>query len=150
MDEENYRFLRAEAIPFPCVFEKSILTSRLCCGLAIKKNIADREVVQCGSEDFQYYCINWLELLRKKSQFALRLTDTIDSSAVLPHAKEMKIQVGGINGVAIYLAQKQQYIEREAQPNVSVTLELCRTISGDYKQLPFDQIVKSIAHYRVR
>lgn len=153
MDENEYRTARADFVSVPCVFEKSILSSRVRCSESTKKNLAEREVVCCGAVDYQMRCKNWLVLLRKKSQFALHLTKVSGGHEKFPHSKEMKVQVGGILGLAEMLEDKVHECEgRQGMLcDVFTVLNSSSTEYGDaFERLPFEQIVKSIANFRLR
>jgi hypothetical protein len=153
MDENEYRTARSDFVPVPCVFEKSILSSRICCSKAIKKNLAEREVVCCSATEYQLRCKNWLQLLRTKSQFALHLTKVSDGAEKFPHAKEMKVQVGGILGLAAMLEDECQGAERRTDIlcDVFTVLGSCSDKYGtSFEQLPFEQIVINVASFKVR
>jgi len=152
MDEENYKAVRANIISIPCVFEKSILALRVCCSMATKNNIAEREVVRCESAEYQACCENWLKLLRKKSQFALQLSSVKNESTALPHAKEMKVQVGGINGLALLLtdADRKFEVKSEVLHDVGFTLQSCAQCLGGFESVAFEQIIKSVVGFRLR
>jgi hypothetical protein len=152
MDEENYRIAREDIVLIPCAFEKSILASRTCCLQSSKRNIADREVVTCASLEYQSRCKEWLQLLREKSQFALQLTDISNSKVALPHGKEMKIQVGGLRGLAAYSGAKGHELTGAGNETHDVfsTLSVSCGRHESFAGLPFESIIKSVVHYRLR
>lgn len=152
MDEENYRIIRTKVAPVPCAFEKSILALRVCCTHASKINLAEREIVHCASVDHQLCCKEWLQQLRIKSQFSLRLTDVNVEQNTLPHGKEMKVQVGGINGLASLLEQADPhlFIQKDALHDVSFILTACSDRFGSVDKYPFGQIVKFVTAFRLR
>jgi hypothetical protein len=96
MDESAFRRARDRANPQPCAFEKAILARFCSCSLAERQNIAEREAVACGSPPAREQCAALRALLRQNSAFALKLTQV---HAPLPHAKEMKVQCGGLRGL---------------------------------------------------
>ena len=147
MDEEEYKTVSNQTVPVACVFEKSILAIKCSCVYSKKKNIAERQVVMCTAVDRQQRCNSWLQLLRKKSQFSLRIPDVDELATPLPHAKEMKVQVGGIYGLATHYGITSK---DEGLLDVSELLEKCVVEEGGFAELPFDEIVKEITHFRLR
>lgn len=152
MDEESYKSIRTSIVSVPCAFEKSIVAARVCCSRAIKNNIAEREVVRCGSAKHQIRCETWLQMLRQKSQFTLRLPAIINESTVLPHAKEMKVQVGGIGGLFVLLVAAGHKVaeEDDALLDVSLILQACTGYLEEFENLSFEEIIKSVANFRLR
>lgn len=145
MDENEYKSVRSKLISKPCFFERSILALKTQCTKATKKNIAEREVVMCASEQYAERCQSWLALLRQKSQFSLRIPEQV---SVLPHAKEMKVQVGGILGLCKMLEKGTD--EPGFQPDVFEVLEACNERTGSFEHLPFTEIIREIVQFRPR
>jgi hypothetical protein len=153
MDEKEYKTARVDFVSIPCVFEKSILSSRVCCAKAARKNLAEREVVSCSSAEYQTRCQSWLQLLRKKSQFALHLPNINDGLTVLPHSKEMKVQVGGILGLVALLEDIANNCDegRAVQCDVYSVLNTCTIQYGlKFEHVPFEEIVQSVVSFRLR
>ena len=148
MDELEYSTLSKHEAPVKCVFEKSILALKTHCHQSKRKNIADREIVVCSSTVSQQQCTTWLTLLRKKSRFTLGLINHNDFNQVLPHSKEMKVQVGGLLGLASSIDQRVSGNDNN--------LDICNTLNkgvieyDNFNTLPFDQIIKSVSQYRLR
>lgn len=152
MDEDKYKCVRNNEAPIACAFEKSILALRLCCSMANKINIAEREVIRCEADEFQLECCEWLRILRNKSKFSLQLTDIVDFDKALPHAKEMKVQVGGIRGLVLLLEKEGRELtnRKVGLPDVFLTLTESRKRYGRYGDFPFGQLVKSVASFSLR
>jgi len=152
MDENNYKFLRDSMTPVSCVFEKSIVALRVCCSQARKTNIAEREIIRCSSSECRMHCEDWVKILRQKSQFALQLSAIKGELKVLSHAKEMKVQVGGINGLVLLLAKKDQKTaeKRAALHDVNFVLIACIERLGAFTNWPFDEIIKNVSSFRLR
>lgn len=144
MDEREYKSLRSKLIPIPCVFEKSILALRTQCLKSTKKNIAEREVVLCSSEHASARCNDWLKVLRQKAQFSLHIAD---QTSVLPHSKEMKVQVGGILG--LYKLLELEPCE-DVQLDIFRALEACSGRISSFDDMPFEEIIREVAHFRLR
>ena len=144
MDEREYKSERSKLAPVPCVFEKSILALRTQCIKSTKKNIGEREVVLCSSEHASARCNDWLKVLRKKAQFSLHIAD---QTSVLPHSKEMKVQVGGILG--LYKLLDLEPFE-DAQLDIFRALEACSGRVSSFDDMPFEEIIREVAHIRLR
>ena len=145
MDENEYKLIRDELKEFPCAFEKSILALKTQCPQARKKNIAEREIVRCTSSHYATRCADWLVLLRKKSQFALKIPEF---TPILPHSKEMKVQVGGMIGLCEMLGIDTA--EMGFQPNVFAILENCSEQITNIEELSFEKIVREVVHFKPR
>jgi hypothetical protein len=153
MEENEYRDIYQSAIPRRCVFEKGILARRCDCTQACRSNLAEREAVACGSEAAQERCVQWLEQLREKSAFALHVPE-VDGAfsegpvprSQLPHNQEMKIQIGGLQGLIQALGLKVE----EGINDVSRLMEAAREAWGGWEQFPFAEIVRAVAHYKGR
>lgn len=144
MDEREYMSIRSKLIPVPCVFEKSILALRAQCVLSTKKNIAEREVVLCSSEHASARCNDWLRVLRQKAQFSLHIPD---QTSVLPHSKEMKVQVGGILG--LYKLLELEPCE-DGPPDVFRALETCSGRISNFEDVPFEEVIREVVHFQLR
>jgi hypothetical protein len=143
MDEHEYQEVYTSIAPAPCLFEKSILALKLTCVQSSRKNIAEREVVTCLSNACRARCDAWLYLIREKSQFALHLGDTTEP---LPHAKELKVQVGGIRGLDLVLGQSSI----DMNLGVSEILEAAVERFDRLEAVPFTQVVQAVAQFKGR
>jgi hypothetical protein len=128
-----------------CPYEKTILTNHGACSQARKFCIAEREGVQCDSALAQAACLEFLDRLRQQARFALKSTDT---GAALPHAKAMRLQIGGLRGIQSALAPD------DPAPNViadiRATIEAAIARFGTLERLPFDHIMRQVAAYQGR
>jgi hypothetical protein len=145
MDEGEYRSFREGLTKVPCAYEKSILALRLLCSKATKRNIAEREVVMCDSSCHALRCSGWLAELRKKSQFSLQI---VGQTSVLPHSKEIKVQVGGIIGLCKVFGI--DLAEPNSKPDVFSVLETYSERSAKVEELPFAEIMREIVRFRLR
>jgi len=128
-----------------CPYEKSILTNNCRCGEAHKFCIAEREGVHCRSDEAQAQCLDLLETLRVRARFALKATD---GAAALPHAKAMRVQVGGLRGLVAALEP-----EKPVPAKIDDIHEVVRAAVGrfgSFTQLPFQVIIQHIAAYKGR
>jgi hypothetical protein len=144
MDENAYRTAYEAANPLPCSFEKAVLT-RLCgCELARIINLAERETVSCRSAAACDDCRELHALLRHNALFTLKLIH----EGPLPHAKELKVQCGGLLGLQRVLAIEPADHARVA--NVFGLVAAGQKKYGSLSELPYSEIVQSIAAYEAR
>ena len=145
MDQDAFRTTYREINERFCAYEKGILTNNCACSLAHKFCIAEREGVHCASDEAQATCVQLLDLLRRQARFALKTTSY---STALPHAKAMRIQVGGLRGIEAALNPDQPVPARIA--DIRRTIETAIAEYGSLADLPFQEIVKQIAAYQGR
>jgi len=128
-----------------CPFEKSILTNHCRCSRAQRFCIAEREGVNCSSDAAQARCLELLDLLRRQARFALK---TMDGKAALPHAKAMRVQVGGLRGLhAVVMpdAPVPETIE-DIHGIIEAALDRFHALAA----LPYQPIIQQIAAYQGR
>lgn len=158
MDESAFRQARNTMAPRPCAFEKAMLAGACACPLAARRNIAEREAVTCTLAGAREECAALCALLRQNSAFALKLTQV---GAPLPHAKEMKLQCGGLQGVLRALAHsavpepaadapEPDAGGRPSAADVRGLVEAAREKFGGLQNLPYSTIVQSVVAYQIR
>jgi hypothetical protein len=145
LDSDAFRNLYRDVNERACVYEKAILTNECACSEAHKFCIAEREGVRCGSDEAHLTCLELLETLRTQSRFALK---SLGRDQALPHAKAMRLKVGGLKGIALALDPDQPAPARIADVRGLILTALARF--GDLSQLPFPVIMQQIAAYRGR
>ncbi|MGE5027362.1 MAG: hypothetical protein ACM3JK_02715 [Betaproteobacteria bacterium] len=145
MDERAYRDAYNAVNPLACPFEKAILICQCDCREARRVNIAERLTVNCLAARAQSDCSLLLELLRRNSAFALKLTH---ADEVLPHAKYVKVQCGGLLGLQATL-QPEQADAPQVDDIRGLVLE-ARERFGSLEDLPYNEIVRGIAGFQVR
>ncbi|MBK5966941.1 hypothetical protein CCR95_23440 [Thiocystis minor] len=145
MDSEAFRDTYRAINERFCPYEKAILTNQCACSLARKFCIAEREGVQCASDAAQTDCLELLERLRQQARFALK---SIDTRGALPHAKAMRIQVGGLRGIQTVLTPDEPAPMFIA--DIRATIETAVAVFGSLERLPFDVIMQQIAAYQGR
>lgn len=145
MEEDQYRKTYHDINQLRCVFEK-VITARLCnCKQAHRFNLADREGVSCQSAPSHLRCHQLLERLRHNAGFALHLKE-IDGP--LPHAKEIKVQVGGLIGLARLLQAEDA--TTKAITDIQTLMEDVEDKYRGLDFLPYSEIMKSIAAFQGR
>jgi hypothetical protein len=145
MDEDLYRQTYHELNARPCPFEKAILRTCGACSQARRFNIAEREAVGCMHPGAWQRCLDALSVWRQKATFAIQLPQV---DAPLPHGKEIKVQCGGILGL-------QRVLDAAHPAAATVTdiydlLEQATSRFGGVDAFPYEDIVRTIAHYKSR
>ena len=139
MDQDAFRETYREVNENFCAFEKSVLINQCNCSKAERFCIAEREGVHCLSEEGQARCLDALSILRDHATFALReLTE-----GKLPHGKAMRVQIGGMPGLNKLLNGDDTQV-----PDVDAILQAAIQRWGSLEQLPFSEIMPSIAAYK--
>lgn len=144
MDEQEFKEIYQAVNDRRCVFEKAALTRMFACEKLIRMNIAEREAAGCSNPAAQVQCEDLLERLRQSAAFTLKLTHV---SGPLPHAKELKVQCGGLLGL-----QRNVDGDTEARgvANVHGLVEAAKSIYGNLGAFPFQDIVKSVGEFQGR
>lgn len=145
MDEREYRDTYNAVNAQRCVFEKSINSRRSTCTSSRRIHLADREGIACNSAGDKAVCSGFLDYMRSNARFALHQTST---GGPLPHAREIKVQTGGMLGL-----QSLVYPERATHSNVDDIIGILhRALEnyGSFEQLPCDVIVQSIVRFEGR
>ena len=145
MDEDQYRSTYSHVITTRCVYEKAINSRQTSCEQANKVRLADREAVACRSKQNCQRCTDFLEILRSKSLFALKLLDHVGP---LPHAKEIKVQMGSVIGLA--LDNNIEVVKDRKIENIFGLLNNSLDKYGGLRQLPYENLIRSIVNYEGR
>jgi hypothetical protein len=145
MDENHYRDTYRTINETRCWFEKSINSRKCRCSRMERFNLADREGVRCTHKEAQLQCERLLHLMREKAIFALQMT-RLDGP--LPHAKEVKVQLGGMLGLQKVL--HPEFAEAEEVDDIHGTLTEAIERFGDIEALPYEQIVQTVVQIQGR
>ena len=140
MEEQEYKKTFRLVNNAPCVFAKAILRRCCACSRSQKLFIAEREAVACKSPGGRQRCDEVLQVLRDKATFALKLSQ-IDGP--LPHAKELKVQCGGMLGVQESLTQESA----ELVADIHQLLENAFDEYGSAETLPYTEVVRTITRF---
>ncbi|MCK9531278.1 MAG: hypothetical protein M0R77_12070 [Gammaproteobacteria bacterium] len=141
MDENEFKIAYHDVNERPCPFGKALLTRCAQCSRAQKVLIAEREAVTCLSPAAYSRCATFIPAWRSKALFALRLTHVSDK---LPHGKEIKVQCGGLRGLAQAMADAAPVID------IHALLERALARFGDPDRLPYPDMMKSVVSYQPR
>ncbi len=141
MDESAYGTVAGGLNRSPCVFERALLAGCAACSRVRRHALAERETLACTDSAAQAGCRDFLALLRENSSFALKLS-SVDQR--LPHAMELKLQCGGLQGLQRALDQTA------ALPEVHALLALARQRHGNLAELPYSRIIQGVAAWSGR
>lgn len=144
MDQDVYRKFYRDMNERFCLFEKGVLSGQCDCSQAEKFYLAEREGVHCKSAQGQLLCEELLQLLKQQARFTLKETDP---TGVLPHAKAMRIQIGGLQGLSMVVNKDEKPIPIE---DIYSLVQQAVQLFERLELLPFQEIIKQIAAYRGR
>lgn len=145
MDEDAYRQIYREINDRQCHYEKAILGLHCGCNRMRKLNLAEREAVHCEDEAGHRRCQRYLDSLRRAALFALR---SRGEGQKLPHAKAIRLQVGGLRG--LHHALHPQETVPQPIPDIDGLLDEAEKRWDDFERLPFDEIIKEMASWEGR
>jgi len=128
-----------------CPFEKPILSGQCACELAARSTFGEQLRVRCRSALACTNCQTLLALLRERARFALKLPDPF---APIPFGKEMRLMVGGLTGLQEAIHGDSG--DRTVVADVHRLVQDAQSRYGGLAQLPFHEIVKSIAAFQSR
>ncbi len=140
-NEDAYRDARNSVNPTPCAFEKGVLARCVSCSKAEKHLLAERETINCADAAAQARCTELKNLLRGHSAFALKIPHI---GAQLPHAKELKIQCGGLKGLQAAVNNA------DTVEDVYTLIESALEKHGELDALPYSDIVQGVVHFEAR
>src|SRR3990172_800652 len=142
MEENEYKNTYNAINQLRCIFEKAILSRSCDCALSTRFCLADREGVSCNSARAQDTCHSLLKRLRENALFALKITHL---NGPLPHAKEIRVQRGGVLGLLRTLHPELAAVT-EVENIRAVVLETLDRY-GSLDELPYPEIVKAVVSF---
>ncbi|MCP5416750.1 MAG: hypothetical protein H6965_06640 [Chromatiaceae bacterium] len=145
MDQDAYHKVYRELNQLGCLFEKGILSGQCNCSRAAKFYLAEREGVHCSSSQGQHRCAELLDLLIAHARFAIK---SATQSSVLPHAKVMRIQIGGLKGLYLLLHQVDR--PPAVVDDIYLLVEQAANRFNGLDRLPFSEIIRQVAAYQGR
>lgn len=144
MDEDEYKATYNEIAAVRCVFEKALTNNLAKCTLSQHFCLADREGYSCKSAEKASICSELLKNIRENSRFLFKLVRTGEP---LPHNMEIRVQVGGIEGLNNTL--HPEHAQKNVADVVAVVDEAVSTY-GSLAKLPYREIVQTVAAMKVR
>jgi hypothetical protein len=142
-DENAYRETYNQVNRQQCVFERGVLRRCVACEYAHKHLIAEREAMGCDNAEAHAQCDAFKQQLKQAAAFVLKLTSP---DAPIPHVKELKLQCGGLLGLARALADAPL----DAVDNIHGVLSAAMKKYGSLEGLPYSEILQTIRAYEAR
>lgn len=146
MDEENYHTTYQQLNTRPCIYSKAVFSRYFRCSHAENFYLADRIGISCSNTDAWQCCQVLHTHLQEIAHFALKRTP-LASNESLPHAQELKLQIGGLLGIQKVLIAAQHI---DDMPDIQQLLQQAQQQFGDLQRLPYNQIVRSITVFQPR
>ena len=147
MEEDEYKSTYNELTSVRCVFEKALTNNQARCHLATHFCLADREGYSCQDAASSAKCSELLKKLREKSAFVLKLRE-IDRP--LPHNMEIRVQVGGVNGLVKLIRSKLEKNTTPPLDDIHGTLNKAIDQFGSLEDLPYSEIMQSVVQFQGR
>ena len=144
MEEDEFRKTYEDVRELPCAFEKALLNRQCDCSKVQRFNLGEREGVTCGAWTAQQNCAMLLGLLRENARFALRATAL---PGPLPHARELKVQAGGLRGLQALVGSTDG---SPAIADVHALVLALQSRYGTLERIPFEGVVRAIAAFETR
>ena len=143
LNENAYRDTYNTINPQECVFERAIL--RRCCGCqhTVRLYLAEREAAGCRDAQAHALCTKLKEEMRHAAAFVLKLTHPDEP---LPHGKQLKLQCGGLLGIAQLSAENALSEVDDIYGALSAAIQQY----GSLEQLPFQEINQAIRAFEPR
>ncbi|NCF09319.1 MAG: hypothetical protein GWP66_01410 [Gammaproteobacteria bacterium] len=140
VDEQAFRSRLDDLDKADCPFAKALLGSQAACSRARRYYLADREGVECSDAVARMNCTTYFAEVRGAA--GPRLGATAPTGA-MPHGVAMKLQVGGLRGLAEALG------EAEAG-DVAALVAAAISREGGLDALPFESILEAVAAFEPR
>jgi len=152
MEEGEYKSTYNELVSIRCVFEKALLNHQANhqakCSLSRHFCLADREGYSCEDAEFSEKCNKFLEKLREKSIFVLKLHEI---NGPLPHNMEIRVQAGGMMGLTKLVCVNVD--DQSKQPVVDDISRILNDAQNKYGRLgnwPYSEIIQSVVQFKGR
>jgi len=142
-DENAYKQTYSDVNPLQCVFERGMLRRCVGCEQGIRRNIAEREAVGCRDKEAHQLCGAFKAQLKQAAAFVLKLTHPDDP---LPHAKELKLQCGGLNGLHRAMSGDGAGMVSDVSSVLAGATERYGSLDG----LPYGDLIQSIREFEPR
>lgn len=145
MEEDEYRSTYAAVNERRCVLEKALNSRTVTCSHSERFYLADREAVGCKSDPAQRRCQELLTRMREGARFSLQMTHI---GGPLPHNKEIKVQVGGLQGLQALVMPEQT--DSSTVDDVFALLNAAELRFGALSAFPYQDMIKHITRYQGR
>jgi hypothetical protein len=128
--------------PLACAFGRALLARQAACPLATLALEGEAERPRCAAPVANANCRTLHALLRERATFALRLSPP---GSPLPHAVELRLQCGGLRGLAQALGDTQA-----APADVHALVARAQRDFGGLLGIPFHTVVAAIVRWEGR
>jgi hypothetical protein len=128
--------------PLACAFGRALLARHAHCPLATFALEGEAERPRCAAPVANANCRTLRALLRERATFALRLPPP---GAPLPHAAELRLQCGGLRGLAETLGEAS-----EAPSDVHALVARAQQRFDGLLGIPFEPVVAAIMRWEGR
>ena len=122
-----------------CVFAKALLARTAICELVHRRQVAERDLLECTSPIARINCGTLAALLHERARFALRLPGP---SRPLTHVQSLRLQCGGLAALRSELAS--------ADPDVHRMVGDAMERHGSLTDLPWASLVAALAAWEPR
>ena len=147
MAEDDYQSTYNELASVRCIFEKALTNHQAKCSLSRHFCLADREGYSCESAESSRNCSEILRNLREKSIFVLKLHEV---NGPLPHNMEIRVQAGGMMGLAKLIANNEETREQPVLDDINRIISSTIEKYGALDKLPYSEIIQSIVQFQGR
>lgn len=122
-----------------CVFAKALLARAAVCGLAARRSLGERELVECSSVVARTNCGTLAALMHERARFTLRLPSP---GRPMIHAQALRLHCGGLIGL--------QHALGADHADVHSMVGAAHERLGSLTALPWEAIVREIAQWQPR
>lgn len=141
VSEGDFHVARAGLNPAPCAFEKAVLARCVDCPAAERHLLAERETVGCGDPTAQSACVAVRQAMLTHFAFVLKLSHP---DGPVPHAKLLKAQCGGLQGLSAELAGSGEV------PDVCQLVGAALARYGSVDALPYAEVMSHVVRFTSR
>jgi hypothetical protein len=128
--------------PLACAFARALLARQASCPLAVMALEGEAERPRCAAPVANANCGTLRALFRERATFALRLPPP---GAPLPHAAELRLQCGGLRGLAEALGEAPG-----VPSDVHALVARAQGVFGGLLGVPFEPVVAAIVRWEGR
>jgi len=133
------------APPHGCAFAKAVLARAVDCECALRRQVGEASVVDCGSPVAHHNCATLAALLHERARFALKLPP---AGRLVMHAQALRLQCGGLQALQRHLGAAPDHDEGPA--DVHRMVHAAQQRHGSLAGLPWADLVTLTAQWTPR